>query len=431
MANYFFETMSDSDAAAFTSDDRLFFLSGTPSSVTVTHQEATTGGLHPTAESTTITLGAVSHTFQADELAGASAAHDIIFVSGGNDTLVVDSDAGSTIDLGAGNSAGPYDPATYDVDLNAHTILYAFGGADTITGGNASDWIDGGNGSDTITGVNDGSADALAHKADVLQGGGGGDTITGADGNDHIYGNTLATAAGTTDGGDLLSGGNGNDYINGNAGNDTIDGGLGNDRLYGGNNDDVVTGGAGYDYLQGNKGNDTLDGGADNDTIHGGADNDSLVGGTGNDQLFGDNGNDTLSGGAGYDSLTGGAGNDTFSFGATDASVANLNTVATATDHGLTDVITDFTHGADKLGLAGGAPTAIDLQGSGVTFSGVDDAYAYAKTLIAAHVADVAAIQVGSDTYLFYDTDHTGGTIDAVVKLSSFTASTLTTSDFV
>ena len=44
--------------------------------------------------------------------------------------------------------------------------------------------------------------------------------------------------------------------------------------------------------------------------------------------------------------------------------------------------------------------------------------------------ADVAAVTVGSDTYLFYDDHGAGGTIDAAIKLDHIAASGLHLTDF-
>ena len=416
MANYFFETMSESDASNFASDDRLFFLAGSPSSVTVTHNDAT-GGLHPTAESITITSGAVSHTFAVGAIATASQADpsNVIFVSAGNDALVVDSNTGTAIDL-TNSDIG---------DSSDHSVLYAFGGNDTIDGGNHSDWIDGGAGNDVITGLNDGSDDALASKQDVLQGGAGADSITGDVGNDHIYGNTQTTTQGAADAGDSIVAGAGNDYVNGNAGADTIFGDAGNDRLYGGADADTIHGGADNDYLQGNKGADSLLGDAGNDSIHGGADNDVLAGGADNDQLWGDLGADTVAGGTGFDWLTGGAGNDVFSFAGGDATNANVSTAPTAADHGLTDVIADFADASDKIAL-GFTVAAVLHDTTGTVATTVEGAQAIAQGLLTAHAGgglDVAAVTVGSDTYLFFDGDGANTTIDSVIKVLGVTDS--------
>jgi hypothetical protein len=92
-------------------------------------------------------------------------------------------------------------------------------------------------------------------------------------------------------------------------------------------------------------------GSTNNDWIATGAGADTLNGLAGVDTLSGGAGNDILNGGAGKDSLTGGAGNDThiFQFG--------QSTVA------LTDRITDFAFGTDKIDLltSSGLATAAPL----------------------------------------------------------------------
>lgn len=424
MANYTFETMTESDAAAFTGADRLIFLSGSPTTVSVVHHDPTSG-LHATAESITITEGTLSHTFSATDLATASQNNNLIFLSGNSDTLLVDSDAATTLNLNT------IDPA-FNADAPAHTVFYAFGGADNITGGDASDWIDAGNGADTITGFNDGSDEQLEGKTDVLQGGTGADTITGSAGNDHIYGNTIANANSADDGADHLNGGAGNDYIQGNVGADVIDGGADNDRLYGGADGDTITGGTGNDYLQGNKGADTLSGDAGNDVVHGGADNDTIGGGADNDWLYGDNGNDVITGGTGYDTLTGGAGKDNFVFAAGDADLTDVTDNSTGHTN-RTDEIVDFTSADDKIVL-GFTVDHVLVDKSGTTFANVDGAYQSAGTILATATGgddDVVALQVGNDTYLFFHGAGAGSTaVDSAIKLDGIHASDVAASWF-
>jgi serralysin len=265
-------------------------------------------------------------------------------------------------------------------------------------------------------------------------GGAGNDHIIGGVGNDHIYGNLISSTAGAVDGDDSLFGGLGNDYIQGNGGNDVIDGGDGNDRLYGGSGNDSVQGSDGFDYLQGNKGDDTLRGGNDNDTIHGGGDNDLLFGDAGNDQLFGDAGNDTVIGGGGFDTLWGGAGADTFRFASGDD--PNTNVAVTAgSNAGLTDVIADFTPGEDVIKLPFNSVTVLH-QAGGITLSTADAAQTYAQQLRDAHTGshEVAAITVGHDTYLFYNSTGNDGTlINQAIKVLGVTGANFQSdgSDFV
>jgi Ca2+-binding RTX toxin-like protein len=296
-------------------------------------------------------------------------------------------------------------------------------GDDIITGTAVSETIDGAAGNDVITGSSS-STDASGNliESDLYMGGAGSDTITGGIGNDHIYGNATTTSAGSVDGADSLSGAAGNDYIQGNAGADTIDGGTGNDKLYGGADGDSILGGAGNDYLQGNKGNDVLSGGDGGDILHGGADNDSLNGDAGNDQIFGEAGNDTIRGGAGIDTMSGATGNDVFVISGHDAAFATTGSAAWQVDH-----ITDFADGADTI-MFDFHPVAV-LQGSASTAAA---ALTYATQQLQAHAgeADVAAVTVGNDTYMFWDSTGHGGAIDSAMMLDRVKATIFTTADF-
>jgi len=413
MARYIFENMSQTDAGNFTTGDELFFLSASVSTVGVvdTPSDTVTGPLGTTITNETIALtsGGKTLTFGAAVLSSASKGGDVIFFN--SDVLLVGTDAGAdTLDASVSGVAGH------------GSALYGFGGADTLLAGEANDTLNGGAGNDVLVGSSS-TTDTDGHftESDYYMGGDGADSIVGGEGNDHIYGNLFSSTAGATDGADTIAAGDGNDYVNGNAGNDLIHGENDNDRLYGGAGADTVTGDAGNDYLQGNKGNDVLSGGADNDTIHGGADNDTITGDAGNDQIFGDNGNDSITGGAGYDTVWGGAGNDVFVFAANDAPLTHVIDDTTATGHGLVDTIGDFTDGADTIAL-GFVPTALVHTGPGVTFTDAHAAYTYAQQLIdastGAHATTVAAITVGTDTYLFYDDTHSTGTIDAAIKVT-------------
>lgn len=426
MANYVFEEMQDSDAVAFDgATDRLFFNSATVTTLGVVDHPGTTGPLGTTNETITLTSGTISHTFVAAELADASANNNLIFVHGasGDAIAITNNDTAVTFHGLDGVTAG------------GHVAIYGLDGDSTLTGTIGNDTISGGAGDDSIQGSSSGTdADGNFTENDFLQGGSGDDTITGGDGNEHIYGNMFGSTAGAADGDDHISAGNGNDYVNGNLGNDVIHGDDGNDRLYGGAGNDSVFGDNGNDYLQGNKGADTLDGGNGNDQIHGGADNDSLLGGDGNDWLYGDNGNDVIAGGNGYDQLWGGAGNDTFNFGVGESSNANIASAATATDHGLVDTINDFEDGKDLIHLpfAPAADANVLHTAAGATFTDANAAETYAQQLLTAAggTDNVAAITVGSDTYLFYSDTGTS-TINEAIKLVGITDSHITHADFV
>jgi len=421
MTTYIFDSMKQSDAANFTSDDLLVFTTGNANTINVTHADPTA----LTTESITLANATNTLTFSAAQLAAASQNHQLAFA---DDTgvLALGYNGGDTIDLSTG----------YGATAGDHARVYAFGGGDDITGSVASDTIDGGAGNDTINGVS-GAASGLNTEQDYLFGGTGADTINGSDANEHIYGNTMSAVAGDVDGADLIDAGAGKDYVNGNAGNDTINGGDDSDRLYGGAGNDSIDGGGdnGNDYLQGNKGNDTLNGGDGIDELHGGADNDVLHGDAGNDAVFGDNGNDTVYGDAGYDKLTGGAGNDVFAFGATDAGIGNVTSATTAANHGVTDQILDYVDGSDKIDLAGTYNFVVHGDPA-VAVSTVSAAYDYARQLIGDDRAatpghtDIAAITVGSDTYLFYNTAGTA-TVDQVIKVAGVADTVFTAGDFI
>ena len=431
MANYIFESMSAADAAAFTSNDSLIFLSATAATLGVADNAAVTTPLTTTNENIVLSSGSRSLTFAAAALSPASTSGHLTFVN--SDSLVLGTAAANTTLAPIGGTAGRGE------------AIYGFAGGDVISGASAAnDTIIGGDGDDTIVGSSSttgtvGSTTGAFTETDYYQGGAGNDVISGGLGNDHIYGNLFSTVTGQVDGNDTLNGGDGNDFIQGNAGNDVINGDAGNDRLYGGADNDTISGGTGNDYLQGNKGNDVLDGGTGNDTLHGGQNEDTLVGGAGNDQLFGDAGNDILTGGLGADTLNGGAGNDVFVFGfaATSGSPASggFNDASFTTTSGVYsgDEIVDFTHAADKITL-GRTPGAIDYQ-SGASFTSVTAAQTFAQQLLDADTthsgSEVAAVQVGNDTFLFFNgAAADGGSIDSAIKLDNFVATTLTTSDF-
>lgn len=106
---------------------------------------------------------------------------------------------------------------------------------------------------------------------------------------------------------------------------------------------DEFTGTTGADtfLFAGGTGNLLVNLGAGADSVSGGNSSDTELGGGGNDTLQGGGGTDLLVGGAGTDSLTGGIGADRFDF----------NDV-TEVDKGVArDVITDFSHGQDVIGL--------------------------------------------------------------------------------
>lgn len=309
-----------------------------------------------------------------------------------------------------GNSGADIVTASLSPDITL--IAYGGGGQDSITAADGNDWINGG--------------------ARSGAGADGADRLFGMGGNDHIFGNAQGAAQGAADGDDWIDAGSGGDYVNGQGGNDTIHGGSGSDRLLGGSGNDLIVGdneigidpatlGFGNDHLNGNKGNDTLIGGWGNDDLHGGQGDDLLQGGEQNDLLSGDLGNDTLEGGGGVDTMSGGSGADIFRF----LETSNAPFVPVETTP--TDQIADFEHGADHIQLAF---HVLALLQAGAA-SGLVAAASAADAMLQAHAGngEVAAVQVGSDTYLFFASDGAGAMND-VILLHGVTATTLATADF-
>lgn len=250
-----------------------------------------------------------------------------------------------------------------------------------------------------------------------VYGGSGADNLAGGDGNDHLYG--YGPTAGM-DGADTIHGNAGDDYIQGNAGDDILSGDEGNDRVNGGSGADTIAGGDGDDTVNGNFGSDTIDGGAGNDTLRGGKDDDIISGGAGDDQLWGDLGSDTV---------TGGAGADTFHFAGNSSATLSLSMLLDGVD-----TITDFTDGQDHI--------ALDFKPTDVlhsSASSVEGLLGTVQTLLGPVTSllslgqtntTVAAVSVGSDTYLVYGG---GGGMggDSIVKLTGVADSSITVADFV
>jgi serralysin len=396
--NYNFETMTQTDAEAFTAGDTLIFTNGTPADVTV---------VNTSLDGLAVTAGGKTLTFTGAVLSDASDAGLIKFTSsfnaGHDNSLVLGHQTSDSLSIGS-NDDGNY--------------AYGFGGDDTIVGGNGNNVIYGGDGDDSLAG---------GDRHDNLFGGAGDDHIDGGAGNDHIYGFDLVGDP-TGDGNDVLSGGDGNDYIQGNAGTDLINGDDGNDRLNGGADDDTINGGNDSDTINGNKGDDLIHGDGGNDSLRGGQGNDEIHGDGGYDVLLGDLGDDTLAGGANADILTGGDGADVFSFATGDAVFDTSGDFAN-----FTDTITDFTSGDDLIQIAGVTDsTTILYAGEGFSVSTFTAAQSYANTLLAGHTGtdEVVALNVGSDTYLFYNSAHTGDTADSAILLTGVNAADITIDNF-
>lgn len=289
-----------------------------------------------------------------------------------------------------------------------------------ITGGAGHDDLRGAAGADMINGL-------AGH--DNIFGGGGDDSLEGGDGNDHLYGFDISGDP-AADGDDTIRAGAGSDYIQGNAGDDQIYGDDGNDRLNGGAGGDNIQGGNGNDSINGNKGRDYIYAGTGNDTLRGGQGNDEMAGEEGNDVLFGDLGDDNIYGEDGHDTVAGGQGSDVFGFFSGDASYAGAITAD------VIDTITDFEDGTDRFGI--GLSTAIGTtQGdvlraaAGISFTTVAEALFIAQQLLDGHLgtSDVAALQVGTDSYLFYN-DSEGSTVNSIIRVIGLAPSNISEADF-
>jgi len=319
-----------------------------------------------------------------------------------------DTGTGNTLDLSGYSTA-----STVDLHDGAFSSVSGLQNNVGIAYGTRIDTAIGGSGNDTVTG-NDNS--------DVLMGGAGNDSLVGGSGNDHIYGNMSTTAQGSTDGADVIAAGDGSNYVNGNAGDDVITAGWGSNRLYGGaGNDQIQVLGGGINHLNGNVGDDVLRVTAGTNDIHGGQGNDTIAAAGGDNHSFGDVGNDVIGGGTGFDQMTGGAGADLFMLsGPANSNLANW------------DEILDFQDGTDKFHMdtvGGGLPVVLHAaQG----FADEAGAAAYAQAqFTGAGTSEAAALQVGSDTYLFYTISSIGSPTDAVIKLDGINAGAIDQSDFV
>lgn len=260
---------------------------------------------------------------------GADGAPIEVFLSGGADLTLLDTDSVSGVDTADSNGGydepftdgysllvevpgpvssiviqhdqdGPNNTGVYvtDVYFDVVTSVEPAAGDDVLLGGAGDDELYGLGGNDTLDG---------GIGADLLDGGQGDDTIAGGDGNDTIIGG---------DGADYVTGGQGDDVIDtsGSASTNLPDLGFPSynglsavpedpdiyddrDTVNGGDGNDVILTGDDVDTIMGGAGQDTIDGGLDADIIDGGADNDLIIGGEGSDIIDGGTGDDTIYGG--------------------------------------------------------------------------------------------------------------------------------------
>lgn len=160
----------------------------------------------------------------------------------------------------------------------------AYGGTDTIYGGDGDDWVTSGAGGDLIfggagqdvlcymdsfeaisfdfsTGLGvGGTADGdVTYSMERIYGSSYNDVFIGSAEREHMYGH---------DGNDTIYGGGGHDHLTGDAGHDEVHGGAGDDTFKDDSGDDFMYCDGGKDRFFAVSGGDHYDGGADIDTVN-------------------------------------------------------------------------------------------------------------------------------------------------------------------
>jgi Ca2+-binding RTX toxin-like protein len=275
------------------------------------------------------------------------------------------------------------------VSGDGNDLVDSRSGDDIIFGGNGNDTLRGGLGIDVLYGESG---------LDRLDGGLGSDTMVGGDGNDIYYANVEADTVVETNadlgiggidliyfsgssgtfiltanverltmtgmssingsgneldnriigniGVNVLSGFGGNDILDGGEGSDTMIGGEGDDIYYADvttdivieSNADLISGGNDLIYFSGVSGTLVLGDNIERLTLTG----TSTINGMGNDlnnRIIGNDAANILFGGLGNDTLTGRGGSDIFYFDTLPNGISNR------------DVVTDFVHNQDDIGL--------------------------------------------------------------------------------
>lgn len=179
---------------------------------------------------------------------------------------------------------------------------------------------------------------------------------------------------------------------------------------------------------------DTLSGGSSYDTLIGGGGGDSLTGVNGSDELFGGAGADTLVG-AGYDRLDGGAGADQIHVGPR-ANVVVIGQGESALFGPSYDTIYGWptfdpwdTSTRAYIAFASGAPGSgkyVELQADGF-----DAAVRMAYEKIGGGSADVVAISVGADVYVFADSAGNNVSPDDAVRIVGTDLSQISAETFI
>ena len=325
--------------------------------------------------------------------------------------------------------------------------IFGNGGNDILNGGAADDDLSGGNGNDVLNG--NGGNDLMDGGVgnDVLNGGAGSNQLFGGDGNDR-----LVTNGGT----DTLVGGAGTDTFNITLGTAYI-GDLGNGadilKVAAGATADAVLSGAwkataatainGTAHLttqdfvvnlaaaRGIHGFSITDTGHVGNTLTGSAKADVIHAGGGNDSIIGFVGADTVDGGAGIDTLKVGAGTNAALTTATDAQIANVETVqaTAAATINLSTQSEGFTIigsvGVDKLTGGAGADTINGGLGKDtINGGGGNDVINGGKG------ADVLSGGSGSDTFVFTAGD-AGTAASTLDKILDYTKGAVGTGDLI
>lgn len=293
---------------------------------------------------------------------------DTINAGGAANVTLVGGGGGDIIQLNSNGQAGG----------NAHISLASgndtvrmWGGNATITGSRVGDEIELNGGTNSV--VVDKSANFdINGGTNTIVTGGGRFTVTGAGDNDiTVTGrsvdivksgpSTLDLNLNSTVGGSYdLKGdmtihqlGAGHHELD-LSGNDTVYLGAGNVDITNTKGTTVFGGSGKLNFEGGGHGNDSVMAGSGSATILGGGGFDTIIGGSGAMKADGGSGQDLLIGGSFKDTLTGGSGADDFRF------------VKTGSASTATHVITDFTHGMDKIDLSGGGYTMADISSATV-----------------------------------------------------------------
>lgn len=259
-------------------------------------------------------------------------ADDVIFDSGGTDTILVNVLGGFTLTGGS---------AIENLVLGTGDRITGNASNNSMVGNASNNSLDGGGGVDTLIGGAGDDYYTIDSADDVIveEVNGGNDSVL-ANFNGYTLGANIENVI-LADGVSSISGGSTANYLVGNSGDNTIDGGGGADTLVGGDGHDYYVvdnladvvieasgGSSGTDSVLSNVSLHTLSSnieylilgtngvaGIGNilaNTLVGNSKSNSLDGGDGADSLFGGGGNDTLNGGLGNDTMVGGIGNDYF-----------------------------------------------------------------------------------------------------------------------